>query len=114
MVKNMRKCVVCGTEYEYCSTCSRHKSKAKWMNTFHDEKCKNIYDICVQYNANMLTKTEAQEALAAYDLADTSCFKEHIQKDLVNIFAKEPKSKISKAVAKTESHEVVDKKEEEK
>lgn len=123
MGRHTRECIVCNETYDYCPTCSKYKMQAGWMTEFHDENCKNIYDICVRYNLHMLTKAEAQAALEKCDLTNKNNFKDHIKRDFNKIFAKEPKpvvAKKPKTVAKTEktvektekSHEVVNKEEE--
>ncbi|MCQ2147443.1 MAG: hypothetical protein MJZ16_08000 [Bacteroidales bacterium] len=64
----MRKCVVCGTEYEYCPTCYRDKFKPKYMLTIHSENCKGIWDVMSAYATKQLTKEEAKEFLAELDV----------------------------------------------
>jgi hypothetical protein len=49
----------------------------------------------------MLSKEQAQEALASCDLSNRENFKSYVQVDLENIFAEDAKNK------KTQSHEVV-------
>ena len=67
------------------------------MTEFHDENCKNIFQICTSFNVNIMSKHEAQEALKACDLSNKSNFTSCIQRDLENIFAEEPKKRNKKA-----------------
>jgi hypothetical protein len=94
------------------------------MAEFHDENCKNIFDICTRFNMKLMDKSEAEKALLACDLSNKEGFKDYVQRDLANIFAEDPKpvqEKVTKpAAAKTaapaatktaKTHEVVETKE---
>lgn len=123
MGRRTRECYLCSTKYEYCPTCSQDKMKPTWMAEFHDENCKNIFDICTRFNMKLMDKTEAKKALSACDLSNKSKFKDYVQKDIANIFAEDPKpvqEKEKSAAAKTaapaatktaKTHEVVETKE---
>lgn len=123
MGRRTRECYLCSTKYEYCPTCSQDKMKPTWMAEFHDENCKNIFDICTRFNMKLMDKTEAKKALSACDLSNKSKFKDYVQKDVANIFAEDPKpvqEKEKSAAAKTaatavtktaKTHEVVETKE---
>ena len=101
MGRKTRECYLCGEKYNYCPTCSQDRMKPAWMAEFHDENCKNIFDICTRFNMQLMSKAEARTALSACDLSQKGSFKEYAQRDLANIFAEEPKA------AKSKSHEVV-------
>lgn len=108
MGRKTRECYLCGEKYTYCPTCSQDRMKPTWMAEFHDENCKNIFDICTRYNMQLITKEEAQKALSACDLSNKENFKDYVQRDLANIFAEDQKSKAAPAVLKTaKTHEVV-------
>lgn len=109
MAKRDRKCYLCGTNYKYCPTCSQDRMKPSWMVEFHEENCKNIFDICTKFNMGMLTKPEAQEALASCDLSNKVNFAPFVQRDIENIFAEDPKPAQTKPVTakQPKSHEVV-------
>ena len=86
MAKRKNKtCLTCGTKYSYCPNCNRNEPA--WMTDFHEENCKNIFQICTQYNVELLTKEEAQEALKLCDLSEQETFKPYIKRDFENIFA---------------------------
>ena len=93
MARRGRECYLCGTKYKYCPTCSQDKTKPAWMATFHDENCKNIFEICTNFNLKIIDKVEAQAAISACDLTNKDNFKSYVQNDLENIFAEEPKQK---------------------
>lgn len=118
MARRERSCYLCGTEYKYCPTCTSDKMKPAWMYEFHSESCKDIFDICTRFNMGMMSKTEAQDALASCDLTNKENFKSYVQHDLEVIFSEEPVSaEIAEEEATTcnttdtQSHEVVNKKE---
>ena len=129
MGRRNRECYLCGKDYQYCSTCSQDKMKPAYMSEFHSENCKNIFDICTRFNMQLMSKTEAQDALNACDLTNKANFKSYVQRDLENIFAEDPivvaldaeikEIRKDKAVVETfihdsnnkKSHEVVIKKE---
>lgn len=110
-MRKVRKCYLCGEKYKYCSTCSDDKSKPSWMSEFHSESCKNIFQICTDFNLGLKTKSEAKEALEKCDLSNKENFKSYIQHDLENIFVEEPKRRSKKpefAIDEVAVHEVVE------
>lgn len=112
MGRRTRECLLCGTKYEYCPTCSQDKMKPAFMAEFHNENCKNIFDICTRYNMQLLSKDEAKVALENCDFSNKANFKAYVQRDLKNIFAEDPKpvqTKASKPAATkaAKTHEVV-------
>ena len=102
-MSKVRKCYLCGEKYKYCNTCSTDRTKPSWMNEFHSESCKDIFDICTRFNMDMLTKEQAQKELAKCDLSNRENFKSYVQNDLEVIFEEEPAA----AKSAKQSHEVV-------
>ena len=95
MARRDRKCYLCGENYKYCPTCSDDKMKPYWMSDFHSEACKDIFEICTNFNLGKMPKHEAKAALEQYDLSNKANFKAFAQRDLENIFKsdEEPKAK---------------------
>lgn len=112
MGRRTRECYLCGTKYEYCPTCSQDRMKPAWMTEFHNENCKNIFDICTRFNMELMSKEQAQEALIECDLSNQENFKSYVIRDINNIFAEDEKPatkeqpKASKQ-PKAAAHEVV-------
>ena len=114
MAKKNKVCLTCGVEYTYCSNC--HKKDPVWMNDFHAENCKNIFQICTDFNFGILTKYQAKAELDACDLSNKEAFKPYIKRDLENIYKVEPVVKrgkrsemlILEEVVKPDAHEVVE------
>lgn len=94
MAKKNRECLTCGIKYSYCSNCN--KKDPSWMAEFHTENCKNIFEICTNFNMGAMSKHEAKDALSVCDLSNKENFKSYVQRDLENIFAEEPKVKRGK------------------
>ena len=89
MGRRNRECYLCGEDYQYCPTCSQDRMKPAWMEDFHSESCKNIFDICTRFNMGIMSKPEAQEALKSCDLTKRKNFKSYVQHDLEVIFAED-------------------------
>ena len=108
MAKKNRECSTCGAKYSYCPNCNR--KEPAWMAEFHDENCKNIFQICTSFNVNVMSKHEAKAALEQCDLSNKANFKSIVQRDLENIFKEEPKAKRVKHTVEPEVivHEVVE------
>ena len=87
MGRRNRECYLCGRDYQYCPTCSQDRMKPAYMSEFHSENCKNIFDICTRFNMNLMSKSEAQDALNACDLTNKENFKSYVIRDLEVIFA---------------------------
>lgn len=109
MAKKNKVCLTCNTQYAYCPNCDR--TAPAWMNEFHAENCKNIFDICTRFNMQMLTKEQAKVALATCDLSGKANFKSFVQRDLENIYREEPvlkRGKKAEVVIDEAIHEVVE------
>jgi hypothetical protein len=78
------------------------------MAEFHSENCKNIFQICTDFNLNLKSKHEAKAALEQCDLSNKANFKSFVQTDLENIFKEELKAKRFKREEPEVIHEVVD------
>lgn len=58
-----RFCKICGTQYEYCPTCSRDMNKPKWYTSFDKVECKNLFDALSSNGSGSLSDEETLEAL---------------------------------------------------
>lgn len=95
----VRKCIVCGKEYEYCNRCSSHAAMPTWMALYHDDNCRSIMNIATEYIAGNLTKTDAKSQLDKCDLTNKKNFKESVVKAINEICAtkKSAKDDVAKA-----------------
>ena len=110
-MKYHKKCLCCGTSYEYCGNCYDYRNYPLWMNSFCSENCKNIFEYCTNYNFQLITKEQAKAALSKCDLSDRANFNACVQRDLNTILAENKSSVEKKDFVKNEPiHEVVTKK----
>jgi ribosomal protein S17E len=78
MKKNNKKCIVCQTEYTFCPSCSDFDHLPRWMNVYHDENCRNIFNVVSGYTHKRYTKEDAKELLKKCDLSNKHSFKENL------------------------------------
>lgn len=82
---NLRKCIVCGKEYEYCPRCSRFAHLPKYMFTYCSENCKEIDYITASYANGHITVEDAKAQLKNYDLTEKDNFLEPTKTLIVGI-----------------------------
>ena len=83
--KNNKKCIVCGTKYTYCSNCAEFANVAIWHNLYHDENCKEIFEIAVDFNSGNLDKNIARERIEKCNLSNKKLFHKSILKAIDEI-----------------------------
>lgn len=83
---NNRICLVCGKAYEYCGSCDG-KRLPIWMNLYHDENCRQIFNAVNDYNHGLATKEQSRERLSACNL--NMDIKDSIQKVINELMASE-------------------------
>lgn len=84
-IKNNKTCIVCGTKYTYCPTCAEFANVEIWHNIYHDENCKEIFAIAVDFNYDALDKNTAKERLTKCDLSNKKNFHNSILKAIYEI-----------------------------
>lgn len=67
-VKNNKKCIVCGEIYSYCPNCAEFSHMPRWHGNFHNENCKNLYDIACDFDADLISKEDALAKVMNCDL----------------------------------------------
>lgn len=88
MVKNNKKCILCGKVYSYCNSCSEFDHLPRWMECYCSENCKEIFNALSAYNM----KTRPVESIIAtlkasnleiekYHEANQRYIKEILEKD---------------------------------
>lgn len=98
------KCKVCGKEYNFCLKCN-HKTGTpapKWKVNFCDENCKKIFDLCVDFNFENITREEAEKQLGSLDTSKFSEFSDSVKTTIKAIQKKAPKSSEKKDDLKKE------------
>jgi hypothetical protein len=48
-MSNIRNCICCGKEYEYCPNCNKD-NKPMWMMSFDRAECKELFNLVSAYN----------------------------------------------------------------
>ena len=69
MKKDNKKCIVCGKVYTFCTGCREFDKYPRWMAIFHNENCKELYDIANDYLAKSVPVEELKERLENCDLS---------------------------------------------
>ena len=97
MAMKTRKCLSCGTKYDFCPDCSGADRLApSWKAEFCCEDCKTLWQTCTKFNMNKLTKAEAKAIISALKLKPADQYAACLQRDLKNIMPEEPKPKRGK------------------
>lgn len=71
---HIRKCTLCGTEYDYCPRCD--KTKDTFYLKYCSENCRDIALVINKASFDVITKEEAAEELSKFDLAKLGDYKE--------------------------------------
>lgn len=58
---NIRNCCVCGTEYEYCTSCG--KKHPIWKTLFDEEPCMRTFYIVENFTSNVVDKDTARKLI---------------------------------------------------
>lgn len=93
--KNNRTCLCCSKTYTFCLHCSDYDHLPRWMNIFHNENCKKLFDITNEYLSGGITAEEAKERYSKCDLS----YKNKLDKSIVkaiDMANKATKKKVAK------------------
>ena len=80
---HIRKCTLCGTEYEYCPRCD--KTKETFYLKYCSENCRDVALVINKASFNAITKEEAAEEFAKHDLSKLDLFSERTRKFVEDI-----------------------------
>ena len=83
--KNNKTCICCNTKYTFCTRCDDFDFEPRWKAIFHDENCKNIFNLLTDFNAGLINKEKAIAELKKLDLSNIEKFKEKIQEEIQNL-----------------------------
>lgn len=87
MAKLNRTCFTCGEKHSYCPDCYDDRHLESWHIMFHDENCKNVFNIINQYFYSHITTEEAIKQLKCCDL--TIKFIDDIQNEVDKLLIKD-------------------------
>ncbi len=72
--KNNRTCIVCGSQYSYCPSCSEDRNKENWYAIYCSNNCKLIFEAASDFLSNDISKEEAKEKFEQCDLSNKENF----------------------------------------
>ena len=90
-----RKCILCGTEFNYCKYCPKDAKKEVWHTLYDTENCKNISKALTDYNFKRINKEEAHALLKECDLSLD--LNDHYRGEINEIMAKPKRGSRAKA-----------------
>lgn len=76
MIKNNKKCILCGKVYTFCNRCEEFDHLPRWMGIYCSGNCRAIFNILTDYNGGHITKEEAIQKLNDCDLS----YRDHFNK----------------------------------
>lgn len=91
MAKLNRVCFTCGKRHSYCPDCYDDKHLESWHIMFHDDNCKNIFDIINRHFYKHIATDEAINMLKTCDLSEIEIFNEDIKNSIKEILSYENK-----------------------
>lgn len=79
-------CHTCSTKYNFCTGCAEYDHLPRWMALFHNDNCRNIFNIISSYNVGHVSKEDALCQLKDCDLSYKNNIKENIIRKIDEIF----------------------------
>ena len=79
-------CVLCGTGYHACDSCSKEKTFTPWRTLTDTIEHYKIFTILKDYNNKLIDRDRAKELLSGLDLSEKDNYKESAKKVLADIY----------------------------
>lgn len=76
---HLRKCIVCGTEYDYCPKCGKNAGEPGWKISFDKEVCKDLMDVVSGYKMGIKNIDDVSTVVNAYGITDYSLYVDGIK-----------------------------------
>lgn len=89
-----RKCIFCGSTYEYCNHCKNNDKYPAWMFNFDTEKCHDLYEVVAGYNMGIKTIEDVKSVLDKYEVSDYTIFSKKLQDKLNEVVPQKKEEKI--------------------
>ena len=67
-----RKCIVCGSLYDYCPNCSNEQPR--WRFLFDTKNCNDIWEVFNAYRTKQVDAAQAEKDLRQLDLSQEDNF----------------------------------------
>ncbi len=64
---SVRKCLVCGSKFEYCPHCGKDKIN-RWKTTYCSEKCRDIFNVCYNFESHNISQEDAYNKLIEFNI----------------------------------------------
>lgn len=80
---HIRKCTLCGSEYEYCPRCD--KTKATFYLKYCSENCRDVALVINKASFDAISKEEAVEEFKKLDLSKLKAYSERTRKFVEDI-----------------------------
>lgn len=110
-----RKCILCGTKYQYCPKCPSYSHLPTWMISFDKKDCRDIFKSVCDYNFGKISAPEAKAVLDEYPDMNYSHFSAITQNAIAKILEEtKPKKGRKRNITSKENNinetiEVIDK-----
>ena len=85
-MRNNKICLTCGKTYTYCSSCSQYAHLPLWMTEFHDDNCRQIFNIVSRYAMGKISAGDALEQLKNCDVSGVDNFQNNVSKYLTELW----------------------------
>ena len=89
-----RKCLFCGSTYQYCPNCSEYTKYPKWMSEFDTEKCHDLYGVMAKYGIGEKTIEDVKATLDKYNVTDYTIFSKKLQDKLNELAPQKTEEKV--------------------
>lgn len=103
---NLRTCICCGKEYEYCPVCSKYDKYPSWMANFHNKNCREIFKTAIEYVSNNISDEEARARLDKCNLDEKENFETSVLEMIEKLYPSEIEIMPEPEIATDESTEV--------
>ena len=109
MLKRKNKtCITCGETYSFCTGCAEFDHLPRWMAMYHNENCKELFDITSSYLCGHITASEAKKRYERCDLSYKESLREKIQNSINELLADETKEDVGMVNTISDSFEPID------
>ncbi len=86
----LRECIVCGTKYKYCRSCSQaYNPTETWRSIYCCENCRSIYHVIDKFRSKKIDAKEAQKQIELLD--KPAKYTDFLQEFIDKIYAVEDK-----------------------
>lgn len=90
-------CVLCGTGYHACDSCSKEKTFTPWRTLTDTLEHYKVFIILKDYNNKLIDRDRAKELLSGLDLSGKENYKESAKKVLTDIYVEDTFTKPSQS-----------------